>query len=64
LKDGRVVAGRGSLAEILPNSLRDLFARAALPLSGITTLAWTGPSGTTYEWRVCLPAISNRVKPD
>ena len=64
LKNGQVVPGRGSLAEILPNSLRELFARGAGPLTGIATLAWTGASGTTYEWRICLPTISNRVKLD
>jgi ATP-dependent helicase/nuclease subunit A len=64
LKGGVVAAGRGSLAEVLPNSVRDLFARAAAPLTGITTLAWTGQSGRIYEWRVCLPGISMPVKPD
>lgn len=53
LKDGSVVPGRGSLAEVLPNSLRDLLARAALPLAGVTTLGWSGTSGQTYTWRVC-----------
>jgi ATP-dependent helicase/nuclease subunit A len=53
LKDGEVPKARGSLAEILPESLRDLFARTDAPLSGLTSVAWTGISGTTYEWRVC-----------
>jgi ATP-dependent exoDNAse (exonuclease V) beta subunit len=64
LKEGVVAAGRGSLAEVLPHSLRELFARAGAPLSGVTTLAWTGISGTTYEWRVCPPGFSERVKLD
>ena len=58
LKAGEVVAGRGSLAEVLPPSLRDLFARAAVPLTGVSTLAWTGTSGRTYSWRV----VSGTVK--
>ena len=64
LKEGVVAAGRGSLAEVLPHSLRELFARAGAPLSGVTTLAWTGTSGTTYEWRVCPSGFSERVKLD
>ena len=53
LKDGALVPGRGSLADVLPASLRELFARASARLDGVDSLAWRGRSGTTFEWRVC-----------
>jgi hypothetical protein len=53
LKDGVLVAGRGSLAEVLPASLRKLFERAGAALDGVPTLAWQGVSGTTFEWTLC-----------
>ena len=62
LKDGAIVAGRGSLAEVLPNSLRELFARAAAPLTGVTTVAWSGMSGAIYEWRVCSTSVTDLVR--
>jgi ATP-dependent helicase/nuclease subunit A len=37
---------RGALAEVLPDSLRTLFARAA---SGADLLTWVGESGTVHE---------------
>ena len=59
LKDGALVPGRGSLADVLPESLRELFARAATPLDGVATVAWRGVSGTTHDWRLCTaPAPS------
>jgi ATP-dependent helicase/nuclease subunit A len=62
LKDGDVVVGRGSLAEVLPKSLLQLFTRAAFPLSGVSTLAWSGVSGTAYEWSVCARPLSHDVR--
>jgi ATP-dependent exoDNAse (exonuclease V) beta subunit len=62
LKDGDVVPGRGSLAEVLPKSLLQLFPRAASPLAGMSTVAWTGVSGTAYEWRVCSTPLSQDVR--
>jgi ATP-dependent helicase/nuclease subunit A len=54
LKDGVVAPGRGSLGEVLPPSIRDLFARAAAsstaPAGPVT---WTSASGARFEWRVC-----------
>jgi ATP-dependent helicase/nuclease subunit A len=61
LKDGVVAPGRGSLGEVLPPSIRDLFARAAAsstaPAGPVT---WTSASGARFEWRVCQ---SNAVDP-
>ncbi|HVD92955.1 MAG TPA: UvrD-helicase domain-containing protein [Vicinamibacterales bacterium] len=51
LKDGAFVAGRGSLADVLPDSLRALFVRAAQETSG--SVEWTAESGRPYRFRVC-----------
>lgn len=52
LKDGVLVPGRGGLAEVLPDSIRDLFNRAGREDSG-SELNWIGRSGRSYQWRVC-----------
>ena len=52
-KDGAFVPGRGSLAEVLPESLRQFFDRAAGPLEPGAALRWTGSSGREYVWRRC-----------
>jgi ATP-dependent helicase/nuclease subunit A len=54
LKDGALVPGRGSLGEVLPPSIRPLFA-AALGHAGERDLPWTTPSGVTFLWKVCPP---------
>jgi ATP-dependent helicase/nuclease subunit A len=54
LKDGALVPGRGSLAEVLPVSLRPLFTEAAQTASA--TLAWQAPSGRQFHWLVCKPS--------
>ena len=56
LKDGILQPGRGSLAEVLPASLRDLFPRAAGAPAEDATIAWSGRSGRAFEWRVCRAA--------
>jgi ATP-dependent exoDNAse (exonuclease V) beta subunit len=53
LKDGAFVAGRGSLAEVLPDTLRALFVRAA-QASG-EAIEWTAASGHPYRFMVCAP---------
>jgi ATP-dependent helicase/nuclease subunit A len=53
LKDGAMVPWRGSLAEVLPQSLRDLFAQAGSAPKGARTLTWTSSSGRRFDWRVC-----------
>ncbi len=52
-KDGVLVPGRGSLAEVLPDSLRQLFGHAATAFDECENVAWTAQSGRTYEWRIC-----------
>jgi ATP-dependent helicase/nuclease subunit A len=53
LKKGALAPGRGSLAEVLPDSLKALFAAAgaAAPNSGM--LEWAGPSGSAYVFKIC-----------
>jgi ATP-dependent exoDNAse (exonuclease V) beta subunit len=55
LKEGVLVPGRGSLAEVLPESLRELFGRAAAVFDEVETIGWTGISGHEYAWRLCRP---------
>ena len=55
LKQGVLAPGRGSLAEVLPESLKLLFGRAAGAFPEVATLGWTGGSGQVFEWRLCRP---------
>ena len=56
LKDGSFAIGRGSLGDVLPDSFRVLFERAARETGDAVT--WTSESGRDYEFRIC------RVPPD
>jgi hypothetical protein len=56
LKEGALSPGRGSLAEVLPESVKQLFAHAAQAFPEMSTVAWTGPSGRPFEWRLVRPA--------
>ncbi|HSC25994.1 MAG TPA: UvrD-helicase domain-containing protein [Vicinamibacterales bacterium] len=53
LKDGVLAPGRGSLAEVLPDSMRAVFARAATAPADAPTVTWTSASGDEFAWRVC-----------
>ena len=59
LKDGALVPGRGSLAEVFPQSMKDLFARAGAAASGDGPPAVTWRSGkirfdgAEFAWQVC-----------
>ena len=53
LKDGAFVPGRGSLAEVLPESLKVFLAGAANVFKEVDTIAWSGLSGREYTWRLC-----------
>ena len=55
LKDGAFVAGRGSLGEVLPESLKTFFERVPPAFAEVDTLGWTGISGREYSWRLCRP---------
>ena len=50
LKDGMLVAGKGALAEVLPESLKALFAAAAVTTDESVT--WTSAAGRSFSWRV------------
>jgi ATP-dependent helicase/nuclease subunit A len=51
--DGRLVPGRGSLAEVLPESIRQLFVEAATAAGQRQTLAWSSTAGDSFTWRIC-----------
>ena len=55
LKDGVMAPGRGSLGEVFPQSIRDLFARAGVSPAAAPSghVSWTSASGTRFDWRVC-----------
>jgi ATP-dependent helicase/nuclease subunit A len=55
LKDGAFAPGPGSLGEVLPESLRRLFAHAATTFDECSTVAWTGQSGHPFELLLCRP---------
>jgi ATP-dependent helicase/nuclease subunit A len=63
VKDGALAAGRGSLADVVPASLRALFGRAAQ--EGGDSIEWTAESGRLYRFRVCRadppPAVPTEV---
>ena len=58
LKEGAFVPGRGSLAEVLPESLKVFFAGAANVFKEVDTIAWSGLSGREYTWRLVSGAGS------
>ena len=53
LKDGVLAPGRGSLAEVLPDSLKRLFEHAATSFPEVAVAAWTGQSGRAFDLRIC-----------
>ena len=55
LKEGILAPGRGSLGEVLPDSINELFNRAALTLPDGVGPMWTAASGGVYQWRICRP---------
>jgi hypothetical protein len=55
LKDGALVPGRGSLAEVLPDSMKAFFGRALAVFDQVDTVGWTGVSGREYNWTLCRP---------
>jgi ATP-dependent helicase/nuclease subunit A len=61
LKDGVLAAGRGSLGEVLPDSLKALFTHAATVFSEVEAVGWTGTSGHQYLWRLCRTVESGKT---
>jgi len=64
LKDGVFVPGRGSLAEVLPDSFRTVIGGAASTFPEVDTVGWTGVSGRAYSWRLCRPDVSPEMAAD
>ena len=51
LKDGRLQAGRGSLAEVIPATLAQTFSEANVsPVGGVT---WRASTGAAHRFQVC-----------
>ena len=62
LKDRSLVAGRGSLAEVLPDSFKNLFNHSATAFEECGFIGWTGTSGRSYDWRICrAPAVPGEI---
>ena len=59
LKDRSLVPGRGSLAEVLPDSFKNLFNHAATMFAECGLVGWSGRSGRSYDWRICRPPASS-----
>ena len=59
LKDGALVPGRGSLAEVFPQSMKDLFAQAGVSTADGShgSVKWISASGAVFEWRTCGGAV-------
>ena len=63
LKNGAMVAGRGSLAEVVPASICELFGRASSSFPECQAVAWTSSSGRTFEFRICRPPTADPEQP-
>jgi ATP-dependent helicase/nuclease subunit A len=61
LKDGAFAIGRGSLSDVLPESFRALFVRAAQEPGG--AVAWTAQSGREYRFRICREIAPKSDRP-
>lgn len=59
LKDGVLQPGRGSLAEVLPDSLKQLFGRGATAFDECDMIGWAGRSGRSFDWRICRTLASD-----
>ena len=55
LSQGELKAARGSLAEVLPESLAPVFTTAASAPASDTVVRWTGPSGNAHGFTICRP---------
>ncbi len=61
LKDGLFKLGPGGLGEVLPESLRSMFARAAAEPGG--RVAWTSQSGREYSFDICRARVDVEEMP-
>jgi ATP-dependent helicase/nuclease subunit A len=60
LKDGAFAMGRGSLGDVLPESVRSLFVRAAQDPGD--SIEWTAQSGQVYRFRHCRNRPADRPR--
>jgi superfamily I DNA/RNA helicase len=58
LKDGGFAMGRGSLSDVLPESFRTVFVRAAQEPGD--SIEWTAQSGRAYRFRLCRDSAPGR----
>jgi ATP-dependent helicase/nuclease subunit A len=58
LKDGVMAPGRGSLGEVFPQSLRQLFSQAASAAPG-ERVRWASVTGATFNWQL----VGSRPQP-
>jgi len=63
VRDGVCRMGRGSLGEVLPSSIRTLFA-AATPAGTERRVAWPGLEGNVHEFIVPAAALGRPTTPD
>ena len=60
LRGWAMVPGRGSLGEVLPQSVKELFERAGLAGARMPDsdrpVTWTSASGARFEWCPCARA--------
>jgi ATP-dependent helicase/nuclease subunit A len=62
LKEGQLVTGRGSLGEVLPDSLKQFLAGCAATAQP-DMVAWTPLSGRPHRWRVCRVRDETAARP-
>jgi ATP-dependent exoDNAse (exonuclease V) beta subunit len=60
-KDGAFAPGRGSLGEVLPDSLRAALADACQAAARETSLTWHGASGASFALRVCRAEENQQI---
>jgi hypothetical protein len=53
--DGVFKPRNGSLGEVLPESIRGLFASAAAATADGNEAAWSDDTGATHAFRICVP---------
>ena len=58
-KKGVLTPGRGSLASVLPRTLRDVVSRAAQPDASGVDIEWRAASGRVHRFRRCAMAPSS-----
>jgi ATP-dependent helicase/nuclease subunit A len=63
MKNGAMQPGRGSLAEVLPDSIKQLFSHAATSFDECAAVGWAGPSARPFNWRICRAPTQLDVPP-